>query len=138
MRHNTNRRAMLGGMAAACLIPAAASQSVNPDAELLSAWENYKKWWLVIDALPPETKREDLAPYYVHHNHYGDLVESLPAKTANGLAVKLKYLFKSFSESRWAELAVINGHPCDEAELGNDFREKMLWSLISDVQKMGV
>jgi hypothetical protein len=111
----------------------------HPDAELLAAWNEHAAIWHAMDALPRDEEHndehlhllEDVSPPIC------EKIESIPATTAQGIAIKLQYLLIAFTESRWAEETVFLGRDPDKDELASDYRFRMLFDLIGDVQKMG-
>ena len=105
----------------------------HPDFALISAWEGYKATWRADEGLPDDDTCRAEALYQVR-TKFRELIEELHAHTAEGVAIKLRYLFLARNETRWAELAILDGGPVDEEEM--DLTNGMLWALIADVEKM--
>lgn len=140
--NNVSRRTFLAG-ATAITTTAGATAAVlgtipatHPDAALLEAWQAYVSRSLAIDALSPGRTNKEMRPYYEAADASGARVEQLSAKTADGIVVKLKYLLAHYSETWDVEQAIWRGQSCEQ-HLSGDYRERMLWSLIADVERMG-
>ncbi|WP_431855296.1 hypothetical protein [Azospirillum sp.] len=118
-------------VALAALSIAPAQDGASPDAELLNLWETYKQQFRFIDTLPEGDTPERDAAYEASYATE-DRIEATPARTAAGIAVKLRLLFRGFHESQEADAAVIEGADMP-AELLTDCRERMLWKLVGEV-----
>lgn len=86
--------------------------------------------------MPLETSDADMEPLYAQQDKFRDMIEDLPAKTNEGLAIKLTYLFLKFNESRHAEEIVFLGHPYD-ADVHVDYRDQMLWNMAVAAKSTG-
>lgn len=110
--------------------------STHPDAELLTAWQEYVRVFGEYNALPPMTMAE-IAPWDNLLNTLSERVETIPARTMEGMHVKLRYLLESTEEKRLVGRVVICGDPVTEEFLNRvnrDFRPKMLWQMIQDTK----
>lgn len=110
--------------------------STHPDAELLTAWREYVRVFGVYNALPPMSVAE-IAPWDVLLNTLSERVETIPARTMEGMHVKLRYLLESTEEKHLVGRVVICGDPVTEEFLNRvnrDFRPRMLWRMIQDTK----
>ncbi|WP_044561465.1 hypothetical protein [Azospirillum sp. B4] len=136
-----SRRGLLSAAVAMPVIAAAGSSGAitdahDPDAALLSAWKNYKDAWRMLDGQSADSTEAELEPFHEVKDRVAGQIEELPARTTAGIAIKLRYLLMAYNESRLMELAIIQNHSCDRDELDGDWRDKMLWCLIQDVDRM--
>lgn len=134
MQTNLSRRAMLGGTAAACVASGVAS-APSPDAELFAAWREYVEVVTHYDSLPTTMTDAEIAPLTARLDRCRDRMETLPAKTLDGMHLKFRYLLTSMTEHPSADEVLVHGRPATEAFLkrvNSDFREAMVWRMVQD------
>ena len=144
MQPDLSRRAALAGAAA---LPLAATTPVaalsNPDAELLAAWDGFvranREFKRAYAALPNGGTDAEHEPYYRVIDFHRERVEGLPARTAAGVAVKLRLLFSMQMGCIASFNTAVYGEPVSDklaASLGEELHGSMLWRLIQDVERM--
>lgn len=138
MSRNVSRRSILktGAIAVVAAPSFASAMEPNPDAELLAAFDAWVKATRVQEALPLTLTEEDMKPFDDAAYRAGDLVEELPACTLQGVAAKLRFLFAKRGEGMEHYDAILNGTEPNEDALA-DYRDRMTWNLIVDVERMG-
>ena len=120
-------------LSAPLALPALAAS--NPDAELLAAFEEWKRASIIAENLPDEMSEEDREPYWAKVYVALDRMGELPALTPAGATVKLRLLFAAVTEMKESYDTIWFGtQPTDEAL--SDYRYRMLWSLIGDTERM--
>lgn len=131
-----SRRTILKSVAASALVAAPVSVTTpHPDAELLTAFEDWKRANIIAENLPEDMGDEERDPYWEPVWGAVRRMKELPARTPAGMAVKLRYLFASLGELTESYEAIWYGtHPSDE--LLSDSRYRMLWDLIADAETM--
>ena len=122
--------------AVAFTVPAALVRAeASPDAELLAAFEEWRRATLVADRLPIDIPEDESKPYDDAVDRAGDQVEDLPARTLHGIAIKLRYLFAKRGEQAVHYGAILSGAKIASGDLP-DPRDRMLWNLINDLERM--
>lgn len=140
----TSRRQLLGQAAAAGTIGSVATVSgvlageiaqPHPDALLLEAFEHWLATNRAKDADPDDSDER--------RNAYFDLIfaaeegiAATRARTAAGLAVKLRVLFSADRQSAEACAFIVHGKPLPEGYLAEDCWSRLTWSLLQDVERM--
>lgn len=133
-----NRRDFLATSApivavAALAVPALAVRAeVNPDAAILTAFDDYVAAYRRIDTIADDGNPEQEAAYAAMYAAEDAIADATP-QTAAGVAAFLKLAFRNIAQSLDADNAVIYGSPLDESELGC-VGEKMLWRLIQRLE----
>lgn len=106
----------------------------HPDAELLVAWDEFCQHYRTIDALP---ENDDVrAPHMEAMFAARDRADGRPAFTPAGALVKAKLAFIGYEETGKAADAMIYGKPYPAEELEKDYRDRLLWGLIGDLERM--
>ncbi|CAO3445843.1 hypothetical protein [Azospirillum argentinense] len=118
--------------AVASMPPVAQGAAINPDAEILSAFQAYSDAYRQIDIIRDEKDPGQEAAYEAMYGAW-DRIEATMPQTAAGLAAYLKVAFRSIAESMEADEAVIYGKPLNDVEL-RCCGEKMLWKLIQHLE----
>ena len=137
-----SRRTVLKSAPAAmvALLPVAAVASpASPDSELVSAWNAYAAHRRFCETLPvDEMTDEAWEPFAVELERLETLIDTLPAHTSEGIAVKLRRLLIEYSGKKWIEDAMFYRLPADAlARLeSDDWRDAMLFRLLCDVERM--
>jgi hypothetical protein len=137
-----SRRTVLKSAPAAvvALLPVAAvAFPGSADSELLSTWEAYKVHNRLCDSLlDRDLTDEEWAPFNAEQERLEDLIETLPATTLQGIAIKLRRLLVEYQGSQWIETAVFNPMTPELAEKLEkaDWRDAMLCRLIGDIERM--
>lgn len=132
-----SRRALLTGAAGAALAIAAPlaveAAMPHPDAELLAAWEAYVAGFTALEFAPEDDDERE--HFWAPIDAAGAKIETIPARTHAGYAVKLRYLFDKFDGSAAGQdFALFNGPQPDtlqDAWLG------MLWSMVEHAELVG-
>lgn len=145
--HQTNRRAFLVGSAALTVAAASSAGAVpsaiqagatNPDAALLQAWAEHLEARRVIAAIPAglsdEEYNEAFGIAWVPADAASSIMADLPAHTPAGVVAKLKLLLMN-REIRVYHDAILSGDRAVEDD-GEEIHDRMLWSLIQDVERM--
>ena len=123
--------------AVAFTVPAALVRAeVNPDAELLAAWERYCALGQLLDQLEYRYDPDLSEPYETERVQVQNRIESLSARTAEGVLVKLRYLLVVWAEDAHVESRIEAGLAPDAAVLDSDFRWRLHWNLIDDLERM--
>lgn len=110
MKNSINRRGLIAaGAASACLAAPVVAQVVNqhPDAAILSAWERYVVVMGAYHDLPDDLTEDDYQPYNDELHRLRTIIVETPARTAEGMAPKLRILFVEKTCCLFVELAMI-------------------------------
>lgn len=108
-------------------------EASNPDAELLAAWEDYVRACRALDMRPRGTTDAEDEPFFRKVDSCGDRIEQAVARTMEGLAVQLRYLFAAHMEDIDAERAAIYCEPATDELLETldlEPRDKLLWNIM--------
>jgi len=121
------------------LTPSAAVSAREPhlDAALLQAWADLVDANRRRDAAPDDLTNEEYDPYDEVVFAAEARVRSIPARTPEGLAVKLRWLWCEQKEVGQAQAydVIFYGAPIPP-DLIEDWRDQLFWSLIADAERM--
>lgn len=135
------RRTFLAAAAvpAVASVPALAASPVgadHPDAALLAAFEDWRRASPIAENLPEAWTEEQREPYWQEVYGALDRMEALPARTPDGIAVKLRYLHAALGETMESYDTILKGQP-PTADCLADFRHRLLWKTMQDAERMG-
>lgn len=111
----------------------------HPDAELFAAWREYVAVSGEYDALPFVPDAE-MGPWNERLDRCRARMETIPARTMDGMALKLRYLLAAVSENPIVIDTAVHGAPVSEAftkRVNGDFREAMLWRMVQETTPKG-
>ncbi len=118
------------------LTPSAPASEPHLDADLLQAWSDLVDASRRRDALPDDTEEEDVELYYDAIWSAEDRLRAIPARTPEGLAVKLRWLWcEQKEDSRRPYDVIFYGAPITP-DLIEDWRDQLFWKLIADAERM--
>ena len=131
------RRTLLAtlGAAAAAASGGAATASPEPDAEVLRAWREYVDGWKLHDGpVGAGWTDEENEAHFAYLDRIEERIIATPARTAAGLAAKLRLAFASRQEEVEAHKRVI----LDAWRLDDlvDWRDRVIASAIRDADRM--
>lgn len=112
-------------------------EAAHPDAALFAAWDGLKKSYRAFNhardvLLPDGGTDKDHEPYYETMEIHERQIRQHEASTVEGFAIQLRYLFAMRMESLNSFMVALYGDPLERelvAELDEDYRDKMLWSM---------
>lgn len=117
--------------ALASLSAAPALDAGIADAELLAAFEEWKRESIAAETQPTDT----FTTHDAAVDRAADLIEMLPALTLAGALVKLRFLFARRGEGPEHYDAVLRDMGLSEKAF-SDYRDRMVWRLIRDLERI--
>lgn len=103
----------------------------HPDAVLLAAWDRYVAAYRCYVALPETWSDKESAPHLSAVYREADVIESTPARTAHGIAIKLQVHLLTYCEVPGIAAAILDGAAPPVFE---EPRDVALWALLDDVR----
>lgn len=133
----STRRTLLAtvGAAAAAASGGAATASPEPDADLLQAWREYVDGWKLHDGpVGAGWTDEENEAHFACLERIEERIIATPARTAAGLAAKLRLAFASRQEEVAAhKRVVLDAWRLDDL---TDWRDRAIGSAIVDADRM--
>ncbi len=134
--HSTpiTRRALLA-FASTVPLTATTDAHLHPDAAILAAWDRFREACAALNECDTLSQEEERL-WDAQFSAAQDTLADTPARTAEGLAVQLRYLFWNHTEGHEQE-KIFAGHLPDLGPYGNDLGYRLGRTLIATVERNG-